>query len=127
MRGRHGHRFLCGRRTDRPVLFFLHEPQQLRLELQWDLTDLIEKHRSATRCLDYALAITGYAGPEAGSEPAGTVYIGYHSPLGVWSHRAVLPGNRTAVKERAVYAALNFLRLKLDKYKVYDLLESLRC
>ncbi len=76
---------------------------------------------------DYALAITGYAGPEAGSEPAGTVYIGYHSPLGVWSHRAVLPGNRTAVKERAVYAALNFLRLKLDKYKVYDLLESLRC
>jgi len=76
---------------------------------------------------DYALAITGYAGPEGGSEPAGTVYIGYHSPLGVWSRKAVLPGSRTAVKERATCAALDFLRLKLEKFKVYDLLESLRC
>jgi nicotinamide-nucleotide amidase len=76
---------------------------------------------------DYALAITGYAGPEGGGEPAGTVFIGYHSPMGVWSRKVVLPGTRTAVKERAVLEALDFLRRKLDKYKVYDLLESLRC
>lgn len=76
---------------------------------------------------DYALAITGYAGPEGGSEPAGTVYLGYHSPVGVWSRRVVLPGNRTAVKERAVIAALDFLRRKLEKYKIFDLLESLKC
>jgi nicotinamide-nucleotide amidase len=76
---------------------------------------------------DYALAVTGFAGPEGGNEPAGTVFIGYHSPVGVWSRKVVLPGNRTAVKERAVLEALDFLRRKLEKYKVYDLLESLRC
>jgi nicotinamide-nucleotide amidase len=76
---------------------------------------------------DYALAITGYAGPEGGSEPAGTVYLGYHSPVGSWSRKVVLPGNRTAVKERAVVAALDFLRHKLEKYKMFDLLESLKC
>lgn len=76
---------------------------------------------------DYALAITGYAGPEGGTEPAGTVYLGYHSPVGVWSRRVVLPGNRMAVKERAVTAALDFLRRKVEKYKMFDLLESLKC
>lgn len=78
--------------------------------------------------VDYALAITGYAGPEGGpNEPAGTVYLGYHSPSGVWSRKSVLPGNRSAVKERAVTHALDFLRLKLEKYKMHDLLDSLRC
>lgn len=76
---------------------------------------------------DYALAITGYAGPDGGREPAGTVYLGYHSPVGVWSRRIDLPGSRTAVKERAVISALDFIRRKLEKYKIYDLLESLKC
>jgi nicotinamide-nucleotide amidase len=76
---------------------------------------------------DYALSITGYAGPEGGDEPAGTVYLGYHSPIGVWSRKVVLSGNRTAVKERAVLASLDFIRRKLEKYKIYDLLESLKC
>jgi nicotinamide-nucleotide amidase len=76
---------------------------------------------------DYALSITGYAGPEGGDEPAGTVYLGYHSPTGVWSRRVVLPGNRTAVKERATLAALDFIRCKLEKYKIYDILDSLKC
>ncbi len=76
---------------------------------------------------DYALAITGYAGPEGGTEPAGTVYLGYHSPVGVWSRRVDLPGSRSAVKERAVMSALDFIRRKLEKYKIYDLLESLKC
>ncbi len=76
---------------------------------------------------DYALSITGYAGPEGGNEPAGTIYLGYHSPVGVWSRKVVLPGNRTAVRERAVMTALDFIRRKLEKYKIYDLLESLKC
>lgn len=76
---------------------------------------------------DYALAITGFAGPEGGNEPAGTIYLGYHSPIGVWSRKVVLPGTRTAVKERAVLSALDFIRRKLEKYKMYDLLESLKC
>jgi len=76
---------------------------------------------------DYALSITGFAGPEGGSEPAGTVYIGYHSPVGVWSRKVVLPGNRAAVKQRAVHIALDFIRRKLRRYEAHDLLESLKC
>jgi len=76
---------------------------------------------------DYALSITGFAGPEGGNEPAGTIYFGYHSPVGVWSRRVILPGTRSAVKERAVLTALDFIRRKLEKYQMYDLLESLKC
>jgi len=76
---------------------------------------------------DYALSITGYAGPEAGREPAGTVYIGYVSPVGVWSRKAVLPGNRLQVKERAVNAALDFIRRKLRRYDEDEVFESLKC
>lgn len=75
---------------------------------------------------DYALAITGYAGPDGGIEPAGTVYIGFHSPRGVWSRKAVLPGNRSAVKERATTAALDFMRSKLAKLPMHELLRQLR-
>jgi nicotinamide-nucleotide amidase len=76
---------------------------------------------------DYALSITGFAGPEGGHEPAGTVYVGYYSPIGVWARRIQHPGTRSAVKVRAVYAALDVIRRKLLKYEVHDLLESMRC
>ncbi|MCD8481535.1 MAG: nicotinamide-nucleotide amidohydrolase family protein [Verrucomicrobia bacterium] len=76
---------------------------------------------------DYALSITGFAGPEGGNEPAGTVYIGYHTPVGVWSRRIFHPGSRSAVKQRSVNAALDFMRRKLKKYEVHDWLESMRC
>ncbi len=76
---------------------------------------------------DYALSVTGYAGPEGGREPAGTVYLGYHSPIGVWSYKIHHSGTRDAVRERAVNAALDFMRRKLRKYEVHELLEQLRC
>lgn len=76
---------------------------------------------------DYALSITGFAGPDGGNEPAGTVYIGYHTPVGVWSRRIFHPGSRSAVKQRSVNAAMDFMRRKLKKYEVHDLLESMRC
>lgn len=65
---------------------------------------------------DYALSITGYAGPDGGREPPGTVYLGLHGPTGVWSRKLVSPGSRQVVKQRAVNAALDFLRRKLRKY-----------
>lgn len=74
---------------------------------------------------DYALAVTGYAGPEGGNEPVGTIYIGYVSPVGVWSHKLVSPGSRLAVKTRAVNGALDFMRRKLRKYAVADFLECM--
>lgn len=76
---------------------------------------------------DYALSITGYAGPDGGREPVGTIYLGYHSPVGVWSRKVVFPGSRVYIKQRAVNMALDFMRRKLQKYAVHDLLESLRC
>lgn len=63
---------------------------------------------------DYGLSITGYAGPDGGTEPAGTVYIGFHSPYGVWSRKEYFGGNRIQVKERSVNSALNFMRIQLS-------------
>lgn len=73
---------------------------------------------------DYGLSITGFAGPEGGTQenPVGTVYIGYHSPVGVWSHKVVFPGDRMYVKGRAVNAALDLMRRKLNKYKLAEYL-----
>lgn len=65
---------------------------------------------------DYALAVTGYAGPDGGTQddPVGTVYIGLHAPEGVWCRRLTYPGHlRLAVKQRAVTAALDWLRRQL--------------
>jgi len=64
---------------------------------------------------DYGLAITGYAGPTGGTKdnPVGTIYLGLHSPQGVWSKKLNYAGLRTAVKERAVTVALDWLRREL--------------
>jgi nicotinamide-nucleotide amidase len=61
---------------------------------------------------DYGLAITGYAGPTGSHDdnPTGTVYIGLHSPLGDWSKKLSYPGQRQTVKQRAVTAAIDWLR-----------------
>lgn len=76
----------------------------------------------------YALSVTGIAGPDGGTDekPVGTIFLGYHSPVGVWSHRIVYPGNRHAIQQRAVYAALDWMRRKLKKYEVEDVLEIMR-
>ena len=75
---------------------------------------------------DYAISVTGYAGPGGGTDadPVGTVYLGYASPTGVWSRRVVLPGDRRQVKQRAVNTALDFMRRKLNKYRVEDLIHG---
>jgi len=73
---------------------------------------------------DYALSVTGYAGPEGGTaqDPVGTIYSAYFSPSGVWSQRSVLTGNRLEVKQRAVISTLDYARRTLNRYKVHDFL-----
>ena len=73
---------------------------------------------------DYALSVTGFAGPGGGTEenPVGTVFLGYHSPIGVWSQKLTLPGGRLHIKVRAVNSALDWMRRKLKEYEVEDLL-----
>jgi len=64
---------------------------------------------------DYAVAVTGFAGPCGGSKenPVGTIYVALYAPHGVWSKKLSYPGPRTTVKVRAVNAALDWLRREL--------------
>jgi nicotinamide-nucleotide amidase len=66
---------------------------------------------------DYGVAITGFAGPTggAGDNPIGTIYVGLHAPGGDWSKKLSYPGPRCAVKERAVTAAIDWLRREVVK------------
>jgi len=64
---------------------------------------------------DYAIGITGIAGPGGGSElkPVGLVYIAVDSRDGAETSRYVFSWDRSAVRLRAAQTALNLLRLKL--------------
>ncbi len=71
---------------------------------------------------DFALSVTGFAGPGGGTEenPVGTIYIGYYAPSGVWSRKIVYSGERLAVKIRAVNSALDWMRRKMIRNKTED-------
>ena len=71
---------------------------------------------------DYGLSITGFAGPGGGNaaNPVGTIYMGYHSPVGVWGNRVRYTGERLDVKARAVNAALDWMRRKFLEHKVEE-------
>ena len=73
---------------------------------------------------DYGLSVTGFAGPDGGDEdnPVGTIHLGYHSPVGVWCKTVRYTGGRLDVKARAVHTALDYVRRKLRKYKMEELL-----
>ncbi len=72
----------------------------------------------------HAISITGFAGPNGGTEknPVGTIFVGYHSPVGVWARKVVYPGERLAVKQRAVMLALDWVRRKLKKYQIEEMI-----
>ncbi|MBN1610427.1 MAG: competence/damage-inducible protein A [Polyangiaceae bacterium] len=62
--------------------------------------------------VDLALALTGIAGPEGGSDekPVGLVYIALAGPQSVDCERHVLAGGRSDVRLRAAYAGLALVR-----------------
>jgi nicotinamide-nucleotide amidase len=68
---------------------------------------------------DYALSITGIAGPGGGSEdkPVGTVWmaLAQRDNTGIVTDavRHVFPGDRGIIRQRAALSALNLLRLAL--------------
>ena len=64
---------------------------------------------------DYGLSITCCAGPGAacGGKAAGVVFVGLHSPDGVWCRRLDYPGTAAAVRARAINSALDWLRREL--------------
>jgi nicotinamide-nucleotide amidase len=60
---------------------------------------------------DYALSITGYAGPDGAQ--VGLVFIGLASPDGSEARRVQLPGDRERVRVFSTNTALDMLRRKL--------------
>jgi nicotinamide-nucleotide amidase len=64
---------------------------------------------------DYALSVTGYAGPDGGTpeNPVGTVFVGLATPDGVEARRLRLPGDRERIRGFAVQNALDMLRRAL--------------
>ena len=60
---------------------------------------------------DYALSISGIAGPSGGSaaKPVGTVWFGRATPEGSFEQTALVTGDREAVRAQAVEYALAFL------------------
>jgi nicotinamide-nucleotide amidase len=66
---------------------------------------------------DYALGITGIAGPggESDDKPVGLVYIACSSPQSTQVSRHIFPGNRELVRYRATQVALDTLRRELLK------------
>jgi nicotinamide-nucleotide amidase len=67
------------------------------------------------RCgADWAVATTGVAGPDPqGGKPVGTVYVAVAGPGGCAVRRLALGGNRAAVRDGAVTAALGLLAAQL--------------
>jgi nicotinamide-nucleotide amidase len=63
----------------------------------------------------YALAVSGIAGPDGGSDekPVGTTWIALAAPDEVTARRFLLTGDREMVRDRAAKMALALLRCKL--------------
>lgn len=66
---------------------------------------------------DYAISITGIAGPTGGTpeKPVGTVFIGYSDAALTKSFKIVLPGDRYLIRWRSSQAALDYLRRQILK------------
>jgi nicotinamide-nucleotide amidase len=66
---------------------------------------------------DYAIAVTGVAGPGGGTDekPVGTVFIGYADDRLTKSIRMTLPGDRYLIRWRSSQAALDYLRRQIIK------------
>ncbi len=66
---------------------------------------------------DYAISITGIAGPTGGTEekPVGTVFIGYSDKTRTKSLKLNLPGDRYLIRWRSSQAALDYLRRQILK------------
>lgn len=64
---------------------------------------------------DYALSITGIAGPDGGTaeKPVGLVYIGIADKEGGYAHRFNFRGSRDQIRISSVKHALNLLRLTM--------------
>ena len=75
---------------------------------------MAEGARAATGA-DYAVAVSGVAGPEGGTadKPVGLVYVACSGPRRTKVVRGLYPGDRASVRDYSVSAALHLLRREL--------------
>lgn len=75
------------------------------------------KGMAAAAGTDFALSVTGIAGPSGGTpeKPVGLVYIGLSGPSVHAAFRFQFTGSRTEVRERAANQALDILRRQLTE------------
>ena len=68
---------------------------------------------------DYALSVTGIAGPDGGTpeKPVGLVYIGFADKNGAFANEFLFKGDRTDVRTASIKNALNLLEQHLLKYR----------
>jgi nicotinamide-nucleotide amidase len=66
---------------------------------------------------DFAVSVTGIAGPDGGSEekPVVLVWFGIHGPQGTKTFQRILNGNRTMIRERAKTIALETMWRELKE------------
>ncbi|MGI8742212.1 MAG: competence/damage-inducible protein A [Bryobacteraceae bacterium] len=105
---------------------FLTYTDQMKNKLLGVPMDMIERHTAVSEPVvkamaegarrntgaDYALAISGYAGPDG--EQVGLVYVGIASRDGAEARRFQFPGDRNRVRSLASNYALDLLRRKLS-------------
>jgi len=104
---------------------FLTYSNEMKTRLLGVPAELIEQHTAVSEPVakamaegardrtgaDYALSITGYAGPDG--EQVGLVFIGLATPTGSEVRRVQLPGDRERVRAFSTNTALDLLRRKL--------------
>ena len=64
---------------------------------------------------DFGISVTGIAGPDGdgSGKPVGLVYIGVAFDEGVHTHEFLFEGDRSAVREQAIQAALELIFARL--------------
>ncbi len=82
-----------------------------------EVAEAMAKNLRAQAETDFAISVTGIAGPSGGTEekPVGTVFIGYAEAHEATHRRLHLPGDRHLIRWRSSQAALDLLRRKLIK------------
>ncbi len=82
-----------------------------------EVAEAMAKGMRTRAATDYAISVTGIAGPNGGSEekPVGLVFIGYSDDRETKSLKIILPGDRYLIRWRASSAALDYLRRQIIK------------
>lgn len=82
-----------------------------------ETAEAMAKGMRARAKTNYAISITGIAGPTGGTteKPVGTVFIGYSDAKLTKSFKIVLPGDRFLIRWRSSQAALDYLRRQIFK------------